>query len=136
MTSVAKKSLLSVVALIILVAGSTTGLSEVNQWSVYGPVGGPVSTVAIDPQNRNILYAVSAGGVFKSIDGGANWRRLDAPARSIVIDPGNSSNIYTSTFGKGIFKSSDAGMSWTPVSSGEAAGCLIQNGVFQSSTDQ
>jgi hypothetical protein len=87
-----KTSLSLVVVLIILVAGSATGLSEVNQWSAYGPVEGSVSTLAIHPQNRNLLCAGTAGGVFKSIDGGANWHsgsNVHAPVHSIVIDPGN-----------------------------------------------
>jgi photosystem II stability/assembly factor-like uncharacterized protein len=138
MTNAARTSLSSVVVLMILIAESTAGLAEVNHWSVYGPVGGSISTLAIDPQNRNILYAGTAGGVFKSIDGGANWRRgsnADVAVNSIVIDPGNSNNIYVSAFGKGIFKSSDAGMSWAPLSIRTAAGSLIQNGVFKIAID-
>ena len=41
------------------------------------PEWGSVSAMRIDPHRPEILYAAVSGGLFKSIDGGANWFPLD-----------------------------------------------------------
>jgi len=107
-----------------------------------------VRKVYIDPNNSDILYAgieakhvdIGAvtktihGGLFKSIDQGANWVRVDMsmPQLSIWdidVDPNNSQIIYTSVsseydhtegneyFG-GVYKSPDGGVSWSAINSG------------------
>ena len=44
------------------------------QWVSYGPEGGKVFAIAINPQMPTILYAATNGdGVFKSTNGGTNW---------------------------------------------------------------
>ena len=38
-----------------------------------------VESLAIDPQNTSTIYAsCSGGGVYKSVDGGANWSAANA----------------------------------------------------------
>jgi hypothetical protein len=57
--------------LLFLVGLSHAGL---NRWTAYGPAGGQVSAVAIDPKTPTTLYAGTPdGGLFKSTDGGAQW---------------------------------------------------------------
>src|SRR5207245_6376741 len=54
-------------------------------WTTYGPYGGIIEAIAIDPQTPTTLYAgapctggtadlTGRSGVFKSIDGGGSWR--------------------------------------------------------------
>src|SRR5207248_128995 len=52
--------------------------ADVNGVSLtQAPVSGRVTAVAIDPANANIVYVGAAqGGVYKSTNGGASWRRL------------------------------------------------------------
>ncbi|HXY32018.1 MAG TPA: hypothetical protein VEI06_15020 [Gemmatimonadaceae bacterium] len=128
--------------------------------SAPAPYGDRVGAgdVAIDPSNPNVLYAVlyarqrkpwmfasgasftdgkDLGGIFKSVDGGATWKKLTngLPTRTqriglsvfaknpktvyavIQSDAEGNSNIddITSKTG-GVFRSDDAGETWTRMS--------------------
>jgi photosystem II stability/assembly factor-like uncharacterized protein len=86
-----------------------------------------VSSLVIDPQNPNTLYAAGwagNGGLFKSTDGAANWTRAGvarAGGVALAIDPRNSNTLYVwGTFNPsdGILKSTDGGASWRAANSG------------------
>ncbi len=110
---------------------------QVTQGNFYGNTSGRVSALAVDPTDANVVYAGGAqGGVWKSIDGGANWLPLtDDQASlaigSLAIDPNNHNIIYAGTgeqnfsgdsyYGAGILKSTDGGTSWTLLSSQSTA---------------
>ena len=82
-----------------------------------------LSLLVADPQNPNIVYIAFDfykdffSKLFKSIDGGASWRRLEYEndrgliTHSLKIDSVNPNIIYAATF-VGVYKSSDGGMSW------------------------
>ena len=93
--------------------------------------------MAIDPQNPNTLYAAGQGAdsagrsivaVFKSTDGGANWKEASSglPAingayfvpGALAIDPKNPRTVYATRFLSGVFKSTDGGASWRAANSG------------------
>src|SRR5262249_4323213 len=109
------------------------GFAEINQWDVFGPVGGSVHAVSVDPQSPTTIYAGTNFGLFKSIDGGANWRRLPGLAQvwvnSILIDPQNSSNIYMTSWAR-VFKSTDAGISWNALNFQPVTGSLNHPGFY------
>jgi photosystem II stability/assembly factor-like uncharacterized protein len=85
-----------------------------------------VSTLAIDPQNPDVIYAgapmcpTCPRGVFKSMDGGTTWSRASAglsaelswESSGLAIDPQNPTTLYAGTKA-GLFKSTDGGESWT-----------------------
>lgn len=114
--------------------------------------------VAIDPSNPDVLYAalyarrrtpwsfgfgpevtdgVDAGGIFKSVDGGATWQKLSkglpgATGRiGLAVAPKNSRVVYAVVQSHeggspgwevraksgGIYRSDDAGSTWTRTSS-------------------
>jgi photosystem II stability/assembly factor-like uncharacterized protein len=92
--------------------------------------------MAIDPQTPNTLYAAGQGAdsagrsivaVFKSTDGGANWKEASSGLSAInggyfvpgalAIDPKNPRTVYATTF-SGVFKSTDGGASWRASNSG------------------
>ncbi len=101
-----------------------------ENWIVRGPgnIGGRANTIAVHPQNENIMYAGFArGGVWKTTDGGLNWAPVfdDQPFLAIgdiEIDPSNPEVVYVGTgdpnisslpgIGNGLFKSEDGGLSW------------------------
>ena len=67
-----------------------------------------VNTLAIDPNNPDLIYAGTDGGAHVSFDGGENWGRINdgllgalVVYSSIVIDP--TGNVYAAT-PYGIFK--------------------------------
>jgi photosystem II stability/assembly factor-like uncharacterized protein len=102
---------------------------------------GNVRTLAIDPQDSSILYAwtetchespalflfftTANAGLFKSTNGAVDWEQA-GPALpdggdgiALVIDPRNSSTMYTLSGGGDVFQSMDGGASWTALSSGQ-----------------
>ncbi|HEY4118141.1 MAG TPA: MYXO-CTERM sorting domain-containing protein [Byssovorax sp.] len=105
-----------------------------------GPEAGRASSLVIDPTNPQVLYVgYSAGGVWKSTDGGATWSALgDQQASlaigSIAVDPTNPQTIYAGTgedalfagfYGAGLLRSDDGGGSWTTVGASTFTGVTI-----------
>jgi hypothetical protein len=95
---------------------------------------GRTSSIAINPNNPNVIYqGSSGGGVWRTIDGGATWTPLTDQQSSlgtgepsaIAIDPSNTDTLYVGTsqrfvlnISKGILKSTDGGGSWIVLGSG------------------
>ncbi len=94
-----------------------------------GPIGNRVISVAGIP-NDPLVYFVGAasGGIWKTIDGGLNWKPVfdDKPVHSIgalAIAPSDHEVIYAGTgesfirsnisIGDGVYKSTDGGTTWT-----------------------
>jgi len=102
-----------------------------NEWTVQGPgnTGGRVNTIAVNPQDENIIYAGFArGGVFKTTDGGTNWEpifdnQLFSAIGDITLDPQDPNIVYVGmgdpnisgspSIGDGVYKSEDGGVTWT-----------------------
>lgn len=92
-------------------------------WSVVGPSGGDVRSVAIDPRDKDRLYVSTLDGqIHTSADGGKTWRllvNLNKPQLvldQLFVDSRDSKIIYTSGHrGKqagGFFKTKDGGATW------------------------
>jgi photosystem II stability/assembly factor-like uncharacterized protein len=90
-----------------------------------------IDRIAIDPLHPETLYAGAqdlgvpgTGGVFKSDDGGMNWRSTGAGLETtgsrrvwdLVVDPG-SQNVYIAT-DDGVFRSHGEAASWLPMNDG------------------
>src|SRR6184192_3246716 len=102
------------------------------QWRQIGPFrGGRALTIEGVPGEPDTYYfGAVAGGVWKTIDGGANWTPLfdKQPISSIgaiAIAPSDHNVIYAgtgeaairgnTTYGTGLFKSIDGGKTWQNV---------------------
>lgn len=99
-------------------------------WELAGPtnIGGRITDIAIHPDSPETIYLGAAtGGVWKSIDNGANWEyKFNGPnlisIGDLAIDPNNENIIYAGTgeanassysfMGDGVYRSYDAGDSW------------------------
>jgi photosystem II stability/assembly factor-like uncharacterized protein len=103
--------------------------------------------INIHPKNPDVVYAAVLGdlfksseerGVFKSEDGGKNWKRVlfanaDAGATDLCMDPNNPRVLYASTWrirrtpyslesggeGSALWKSTDGGETWTNLTKNE-----------------
>lgn len=98
-------------------------------WRFVGPQGNRVSAVVCDRHNPNVYFAgACAGGVWKSDDGGTNWKPVfdhqsSQSIGSLAIAPSDSNQIWAGTgeafirsnvsLGDGIYKSMDGGETWT-----------------------
>jgi len=102
------------------------------KWRQIGPFrGGRVLAVEGVPGEPNVYYFGGvAGGVWKTVDGGANWKPLfdKEPISSIgalAVAPANHNIIYAgtgeacirgdNTYGDGVYKSTDGGKTWRNV---------------------
>lgn len=86
---------------------------------------GRVRSFAPHPTDPNILYvAFSGGGVWKTVDGGANWTPLteavgSLSVGSLAMDPSNPSVLYLGLgdpfdgTGIGLVKTIDGGTTWS-----------------------
>ncbi len=128
-----------------VVFGTTTGRvyrsntatrdDDSSEWPFeFARPNGYISWLEFDPNNTDIVYATvstfnnstGAGHLFRSTDGGASFSRWDGegdtglpdlPAHSVVVDPGNSDNLFVGT-DAGIFASFDGGKTWAKEDAG------------------
>lgn len=84
-----------------------------------------VISLAIDPNNSNIIYAGTAdvGVLLKSSDAGYSWAvtglgETGQLIRSITIDNNSTQTIYAAISHSGFFRSLDAGNSWQSFNEG------------------
>ena len=110
--------------------------------------GQQIPALAIDPRDRNRLFAAVLGhpygpnqerGLYGSTDGGQSWQKVlhgdaDTGASDVEIDPSNPDVVYACLWrarqapwedgneyggaGGGIFKSTDGGSTWTRLAAG------------------
>ncbi|MBI3473855.1 MAG: hypothetical protein HY013_21070, partial [Candidatus Solibacter usitatus] len=76
-----------------------------------------ISSVVIDPNDANTIYAGTASMILKSTDAGASWTELSTvgkPVYAVAVHPGNRNIILAGT-ARGIERSSDGGSTWTLV---------------------
>ncbi|MCP9495272.1 MAG: SBBP repeat-containing protein [Pyrinomonadaceae bacterium MAG19_C2-C3] len=109
-------------------SGSPNFISENagGNWNTRdnGLTASAVTSYAIDPTDARTVYAGTLNGVFKSVDGGGEWRltgssRAMSPTttNAIVIDPATPTTVYAATF-SGVYKSIDGGDSYQVFNSG------------------
>ncbi|MGB0066130.1 MAG: hypothetical protein WBP85_16930, partial [Terracidiphilus sp.] len=108
-----------------------TAVPLVNQASINagdaGGEGGQVpQNIAIDPTGNFLIFGTDVGGIYKSLDGGANWQPANvgfAPrgATAFAIDPNNTSRILAVGCNgaaysvNGLWLSTDQAATWSPV---------------------
>jgi len=119
-----------------------------------------LSKIIVHPENSDIIWVASQGplwskggdrGVYKSIDGGKNWKRTlgDSEwigATDMLIDPNNPDVLYAATWqrhrtvagylgggpGSGLHKSTDGGNTWRKLTKGIPKSNLGKTGLAMS----
>jgi photosystem II stability/assembly factor-like uncharacterized protein len=97
-----------------------------------GGGGAAIHTVLPDPATDRVVVAMSAGGVYVSEDGGAQWeprnRGIAAGflpeepeygqcVHKVAIDAGDRDRMYAQNHG-GVFRTDDGGRKWTSIAGG------------------
>jgi hypothetical protein len=105
-------------------AGTQAGIFKTanggNSWALLGLSGSSVLSIAIDPNNPNIVLAGTGGqGIFKSIDGGNTWSNpvTSGNVFTLISHPQTPAQFYAGVTGGGL-QSSDGGNTWVPFGSG------------------
>jgi photosystem II stability/assembly factor-like uncharacterized protein len=96
-----------------------------QQWKPLGPDGGDVRSLARDPHSPDrILLGTSAGQIYQSTDGGANWARFaklgeknDYVLDRVIFHPTRAGVVYAAAWsvesnGGDVFRSADGGRTW------------------------
>ena len=91
-----------------------------NNWEVTSLNSGLIATLAINPENTNIMYSAQNNNIIKSIDSGENWdivytETSGAAITNIRIDNYNKKNILATTSLGAIIKSVDYGNNWSVI---------------------
>ncbi len=126
----------------VLYAGAQNMYKSLNGGFEFTNVSGqlldgdnPVHSIAVYPQDENILLVSTApnlfinnplpGKVFKSTDGGSNFTEMqglpDRPVPDLIFDPNNSDIayvVYSGFGGSHVYKTIDAGASWEDIDNG------------------
>src|SRR6202011_4173654 len=116
----------------LALAGASASADAFSQlhWRSIGPAvpGGRVPAVAGSDQEPFLYYIGSAGGGYKTTNGGASWDAVftNKPVASIgavVISPSNPNDVWVGTgegnpradisYGKGVYRSRDGAKTWT-----------------------
>ncbi len=111
-----------------------------RDWWKLGPrnFNGRIKSLAIRPNQRNVLYAGAAnGGVWITVDGGAEWNALwfrqpSMAIGAIAVAPSNPMIVYAATGedtpgwgpsygGAGVFRTSNGGAAWAMCAAGPGA---------------
>lgn len=97
-----------------------------------------IGAITMDPSNPNVVWVgtgennnqsnvIYGDGVYKSEDGGKNWKNMGLKNSDhiggIVVDPNNPNTVYVAAYGslrnaggdRGIFKTTDGGKTWKNV---------------------
>ncbi|NOZ69587.1 MAG: hypothetical protein GXP46_10200 [Deferribacteres bacterium] len=97
------------------------------------PSGIKVSSIAVSPSDHRSVYAAADDGLYKSLNSGADWRRMlvtyvseedrhtgdmaeeteteGTGIRSIAVGPADSGRVYLGT-SEGLLASSNGGLTW------------------------
>ena len=124
-------------------------IEGVNMPQGQVPGSGRINGIVVDPRNSNVVYlAAAAGGLWKTTDGGKNWRSLtdkQVPLffNGIVMDPRDPGTLYAllqvfdgleaSKYGylaNGILRTRDGGDTWQLLAAQEFNGAAATALVF------
>ncbi|MHC4945835.1 MAG: WD40/YVTN/BNR-like repeat-containing protein [Planctomycetota bacterium] len=114
-------SILSCLVLFTALQGSATAAN--NAWTLTGPEGRDIYTIALNPLNSVTLYAGGDGGITRSFDGGDSWLAASSglPQDSqgqvlriidILVDFITPSRLFALVENDHLYRSTDSGTNW------------------------
>lgn len=106
------KSIIFVVVLYSLFIGDSHLYAS---WTSGGPNGGYIDCMASAQTNPDIIYVGNFQGVYKTINGGADWQKAGLSETSVLslhVAPDDPDVVYAGTYRDGLYKSEDGGRTW------------------------
>lgn len=92
----------------------------------------------IDPNDRNVVYAGTTEGLWKTTDAGATWKRMtgaNVVVNDVMIDPRQPARVLLATDRGGVLLSNDGGITFTASNRGfahrQVAALLVDHGDSQ-----
>jgi photosystem II stability/assembly factor-like uncharacterized protein len=109
-----------ILGFLILLASTALAQPGQSTWRPFGPGGGSVSSLAVDPRDSSVLYAATGsvysavGFVYKSTDGGMTWQALAGVGfQAVAVDPDHPETVLAGGFV--MMRSTDGGRTWQEV---------------------
>jgi hypothetical protein len=109
--------------------GPSGGPTSDTAWTSLGPtnINGRITTIAIDPNNNQHIFATTVGGVWRSFDGARRWERasddfLTGVCACVAVNPGNGNEVLVGTGDPNYataFRSAGGNGIWHSTSSGD-----------------
>jgi photosystem II stability/assembly factor-like uncharacterized protein len=114
-----KRIALGILCFLIL-ASTALAQPAPGPWRPFGPGGGSVSSLAVDPRDPSVVYAATGsifsvvGLVYKSTDGGLTWQSLVGVGfQAVAVDPDDPDTVLAGGFE--MMRSTDGGRTWQKV---------------------
>ncbi|HEX6488651.1 MAG TPA: hypothetical protein VF137_07245 [Candidatus Dormibacteraeota bacterium] len=111
-----------------LLLAAPAGAAPADTWNLLStaPAGSGADglfALTVDPNNAsNVLYATPSGQIYRSLDTGANWKKvaqgLGQGVLVLAFDPIEPTHVLVGTRGGGIWRSDDSGGSWRSLDHG------------------
>lgn len=102
--------------LLLALAAFSTAFAGSGRWTSTGPEGGEVLGLVASPDSAGTFWAVSRGGIFKTVDSGVTWTEASAGINRqlsgvILHSPTAPGRLHAFGFNK-VFFSDNAAASW------------------------
>jgi photosystem II stability/assembly factor-like uncharacterized protein len=97
---------------------ASPALTVPDKWTPIGPLGGSITSVAVNQNHCDSIYAVTGGNLYVTGDHGSHWEHITAAPGAlydIYIDPERTGTLYGIAFSR-LYRSTDSGASWTELS--------------------
>ncbi len=94
--------------------------AAVGSWSTTGPYGGTVYALSVYEAAPNTLYVASRGGIFRTVNNGATWQRIEIGLpqtmyAGYLVAATTTPVLYVASMSR-VYRSGNAGDLWVPVS--------------------
>ena len=91
-------------------------------WSmVSGNFAQHIGKIRVNRAERNIVYAATRQGLFRSVNSGVLWTKVySGVTHDVVLHPTKPNTLFAAVQGVGVIRSVDTGATWTELSIGVA----------------
>jgi len=106
---------------LVFAGTSSSGVFRSNDggdsWTAIGPEETQVLSIAVDPEDTEVIYIGTNSTVMKTENGGEDWEAINEglPGASFAVlemDPSDSRVLYAGNNGRGVFKTENGGERW------------------------